>query len=864
LLLGDGFLPSEEQEFDAAVAKAKAQLFDIYPFSLARGSSGLLAMWSLFLKSDRRGPRAANTSDTKSALDLTVDGGRLSLDPFLLAPLLNSIQIQTGAGAASHPFTLVVVLLPAEMSGAPLSVDAESTALPDWAATTIDGDVGALVAKYIGKFVGLIEEWEFAGAQAGAVATHWQDAYPNVTVGIPDTPDGFVGTKRFKWLAWVPPAQRALPFRIEHNDGSVTGSADGFPLYEGGAGFHRGIFRLRKDCIMRRRLGDPSAPVRGGDAGFCPACTAWLKRWATGEPRLANPAFFDRVSWDEGVAEIPLTALPVSRTIAYAEYAPRWSFDLHVTDAFGLQIQNLRLLEQGEASLAEESVAELIEFRDLAVEFSDGSRESFNMQRAFASSTFKPSLRQATHGRYHEVPVQAGVELAVTDSFDGKCDIKIRFQFCVRSPAHDMDPSGALVGAKFFPQMTWSWSGGDEGRPVPKRLRGAVRLVYNNQLKTSMHHHGGSMPPMPPATTVASLFVDSNPPLWAAVPNAAAAFVGRKADTTIGTMPFDASKVALLFPPVVRSAVAPIAGVAGSFEDRPVPSFPIWSFIFDYHRPNLVEEIEILAVAGPIARQAVPRLGEDRSDRVTWPAGYSWPIRKLARQGAYDSIHVHGLMGDDPLVVGTPFAGPMVHAPGCAEACIHLHWRWGTLAGLPLPGGGMPTTDAYGFKQDKGLSLPEAAGLPMIPSNHDLSVAVTSPQTDRQDPWGSVVLTSRALDPAKKVVWCTIDITDPAEFDDNVMLPLGASFAFRYTTENLMPNIRDINRLFLQTTLKGTVFEKDTTIADPLERAMALDHDLYSLIRWNCSLKTTPATIFGPQIPLGDYLTAANVPLEDL
>ena len=73
----------------------------------------------------------------------------------------------------------------------------------------------------------------------------------------------------------------------------------------------------------------------------------------------------------------------------------------------------------------------------------DGSRESFDMQRAFASSSFKPVLRQATHGRYHEVPVHAGVELDVTDSFGGRCDIKIRFQFCVRSPAHDMDPSGA-------------------------------------------------------------------------------------------------------------------------------------------------------------------------------------------------------------------------------------------------------------------------------------------------------------------------------------------------------------------------------------------------------------------------------------
>jgi hypothetical protein len=376
--------------------------------------------------------------------------------------------------------------------------------------------------------------------------------------------------------------------------------------------------------------------------------------------------------------------------------------------------------------------------------------------------------------------------------------------------------------------------------------------VLNNKLKNHSHHESSA----PSDETIVSLFSDSNPPVLGAIPNAWSILTGRKIDTSIGTTAY--------IPPLIQGGILePLA----RFEDRPVAAFPLWSFTFDYHKPDLRSETEFIGVHGIRSLKQDLARGSERSVDVTWPAGFHWKVKKLPRQGMYDNVHVHGSMGDDPIAANTTYAGPMVHAPGCAEACIHLHWRWGTLSKIPIPGSNFDKSAVEGWaavnanETDKTLYyIKDRIGLPLVPPNQDIAIAITHPDCDRIDPWSAVVTTSRALDPKRKVLWYTTDVSDPKASDWQIMLPMALSFAFAYHPSL----ISWANENFLETTLKGTPLEPHTTIVDKDERKAVLLHDLYSLSRWFTRFTSTTTALIGPQLPPGDYNTSGGKTLEEL
>jgi len=59
-------------------------------------------------------------------------------------------------------------------------------------------------------------------------------------------------------------ANRALPNK------NVT--FDKLELFEGGGGFRKGVYRSAEDCLMRRRIGDTSLPLKENKMSFCPVC----------------------------------------------------------------------------------------------------------------------------------------------------------------------------------------------------------------------------------------------------------------------------------------------------------------------------------------------------------------------------------------------------------------------------------------------------------------------------------------------------------------------------------------------------------------------------------------------------------------
>lgn len=851
VLVAEGWPAAKEQEFDAVCGQFWERLLQIPGFNLLRRYPERVSVWSLFSPSPAEG---AGPVAQASPAGATWDGTKLQLDQPRVLDYLQQNAVASDDGYGQYALStlvhgyeasnagVVAFLLPPVSGGAPFTAEYDSVqpqaSVPlteqfRWVATTVDADWERVVARALARSFGLGDEWSDPGPDFAAPApapVPGQDrpfarSEVNLVSGPPPTtaPD-----PSFPWFRELDARGRSRPLTVVPTGQQSPTPNEPIQLFEGGGWYRTGVYRSAADCFMRRRIGDPANTPRMDDVPFCVLCQRALTRTIAGtagrRSRISlgrQRSKFDEIgTW----ASVERPTMPAQVSLnARTAPGPYWTFTARTgADVGGLQIEDLRLLDQGEESLAEETVAERIDFRDIAVEFDDGTKATFDVAKALASTTTPPVLLVGTDGQVSPTDKHYpyGVKLTLTDDFDGKCPVQVDMSLVVRGEGADIDPSGGLYACKFFPQLTLRWLPG--GSTGVKKFRGCVRVVLNNAVKAhdmgggsdmGGHDMGGATSP----TTVVSFFCDTN-----------RIFDKLKRRRALVHYLFD---------------VAPLG-------------FPMWWLIFDYHKPDFRVDTEIRAVAGPATPPAQRAI---RSTSLMWPAGttYEDGTERESDQGQYDNVHIHGSMGVDPYDPRTP-KQPMVHAPGCAEACVHIHWRWGYLG----PPGAIPTPDVetkafQGWTRRPGLfggSASEAHSeyaTPLIPPNQDLVVAVTHPDTDRTDPWRPVVQASRSLEGRRKAVWYTADVTSPEREAAQVLLEFGISFAYRYNYAAMLNRVNLAWVRLLTADPTGTDARSDSQI----------QHLLYSLIRWYLD-PTFHAT--SAQIPEGTVVGANGHALEDL
>jgi hypothetical protein len=120
-----------------------------------------------------------------------------------------------------------------------------------------------------------------------------------------------------------------------------------------------------------------------------------------------------------------------------------------------------------------------------------------------------------------------------------------------------------------------------------------------------------------------------------------------------------------------------------------------------------------------------------------------------------------------------------------------------------------------------------------------------------------VVRASAALDPKRKALWYTADVTWPAAGEREIVHELGVAFAYRYNMASQMNylNVEWLRRITTPLLVTGPDTRTDEDIL----------HLQYSLIRWFFDAPAAGGIVAtGPQVPLGTQLGGTGVSLEDL
>jgi hypothetical protein len=850
LFVAEGFVAADEPVFLRWCRVFERALLDTPPFGLLKSNQHVLALWGLFVASQQAGPvRGPPPGATAFRSTYDPGTGTLTVDESDLAARLGAARLP-GPGGTSIEATrllkyvvapydgLVVVLLPPSAGGAELpgELDANphglTTGAPSYVAVTADPGWERVVVRALARCFGLGDEFSRAdGTPPPDLEAIKAGFYANLLAGpLPaaDKPP----PEEFKWYRDLSFDARTQPVPVIPFGGSPPSPPRQIALFEGGGGYRSKVYRSAADCVMRRRIGGGADSPRQRPVPFCTVCDHFLMRAISGTDsrkvvyRLdRQETEYDRVeAWaqDETVTSFPVTRAKTGRTPNAA--GPCWSYTIKAGPAIetgqrpyaGLLIEDLKLLGQTQ-SKAEPTVAKRIEYRDVVVFLDDGAVVPFDFAAAFANTSHPPRLVCTQNGRLSAdltTDYLRGLKLTLWDDLGGRCLVRLECTLVLQGENTDFDPGGQIFAVEFFPQIALTWHGTGSGRRVTQ-FQACVRLVLNNRGIRDPDPHGHAPPE---DETVASLFTDTN----------LEGITDRDHQLDEG-----------------RSRAYPLSR---------------WAFIFDYYKPHLATDTEVWAVYGPHAD--VDQLRSRRADRtgeLTWPPGSATNVlhsRKVAGQGAYDNIHMHWSMAMDE---ADPQRGAMVHAPGCAEACFHLHWRYGYLVNVPIiprnwrfkgwtgegrgPGPGTPTSNTV-------------LGAPLIPPNQDLWVAVTHPSTERSLPFGRVVggdplravnSSTTALDKFDKAVWYTVMIGDPREGARQVLLEQGMSLAYKYCWD---ATLLRMTGLYVQ--YRESLWGMDRE---------ELVHRNYSNIRWYFD---THGEATSEQIPPGGRPVGSGVPLEEL
>lgn len=587
-------------------------------------------------------------------------------------------------------------------------------------------------------------------------------------------------------------------------------------------------------------------------------------------------------------------------------YKPYWDGVLTVANNDFFSIDDLVLVIQKDANSHKHvhPVLKQLSFQNIGVEFEFQTNEGGTYRHYMLLPTPENynSYVGAEGSKDDQVRYQLGMKqeyfyyLKLNDN--RYITIKLELSFVFMYHGNDFEPLGVIDASKFFPQIRYTVEelnftdkelypepGGDvyllpEEMPslvalqltsLPSNIdvnsckvrgfKGRVKMTANNN---SLHHvdirpdgQGNFIDhnylkqvrewiPAPPIPSMIEKFfnqslVDSNVPGFYTDSN----YSGKDA----------------------KSRMFPIYRIYGAMP-------PTWAYIFDYVKPNILREAEIQATYGIQDRSQsnAIKFQAERKVKYTYPLGTEKAITlvKKSRQGQYDNIHFHGYLGyykDNSL--------PVIHAPICGLCCFHLHWRWsklnydlnGSIFRPLTPAKGNPTR-FNGWTSD-GYNLGGGWGLPLIPPNQSLKIALTN---ENKVPFNREFVinpagTPASLDEKVKTIWYSVDVLNNVLDDEvsYVVLEQGAGYAFQYS-EDVETAFRYAKRVirFLTPRLAAMNdiynFLTDNSIYNILSTS-----DLFEITYRMMRVYNLGTYADVEQVPNGDYQSNINQPtMEDL
>lgn len=729
-LISEGY--TTEQAFLSDCGILQEKLLALTPFNLANANSYWFAIRACYSQSTITGPRISTTTgdddlqsgDTIFSSLFNTTDKKLYVADGDVQTFIGNITLQylvdgvMGSHSVSEVFStsemsgiktqssVFVILTPPVVSQVAFAEMEHRGSGYHYVVTSANANFEYTVARAIAYAVGMGDEFVYAGGGAPATQADIDkvNTYPNII--------HFPTSYTVGQTAVVPPTSVWYPFldnsqRINltvYSPSSVNFKPIG--LVEGAGGYETKVYRSAPNCLMERKIGDPAASTKEKCRGFCALCTSYLQWCISGEliPTIqkkkninSQRLVFDEQKW-----------LTVYRKYAAVE-------DITTPEPAGT------------AKVSAASSTTYWWSFDMHVNSTDGLKFTNVKVHSAASEEFAVFKSIS----FTELDVLFDDDSSLTFNIDRAFNTTKKVEYV----------EGVLVSAD---------------SPDPLFQRG-IKIIMEDDfngrapvtIELSITMRGGTNDFDPGgAATALKIYPQISFSWKTGGLNTVKNFTGKV------VMEVDAHHEDDEESRNYASFFTDNNSVDDDTRKTDNPKPADWANLFDYYSPEVTGGGAITGVYGP---GNATKWSSLRTGSYPW-SGQTMKIQKVARQGQYDNIHVHGYLGNHT----SPYpAINIVEAPFCPEDCFHLHWRWGLEAVSLLPIMPQAKTKFWGWSSfahyEMGNVLP---GAPLIPPNQELSVDVSNDAENKV-----------------KTIGYRIYVSDTRPYNKQVTMEQGCAFA---------------------------------------------------------------------------------------
>lgn len=311
IFIAEGYVASQENSFYKDVFEILDKLENTFPFNLLKGNvnNAMFSSYLSFTPSNSSGyATSASSAVGRTVFESYVISNQLHLnfskindyidelvfetdndEPFDVSNGVNKgLEEITEGIQVNSTNTLVFILLPQD-NRADIELEIIDTNTYYSVATSVDYFSEQIILRAVGKMFGLGDEFDLPGTiflqptelqGEGILHVHQNLLYgENINVGPTPSID-----ELFPWRAFfdkdydypVPIHKNTNPTTVNRILPTKIVSYKDIELWEGGAGFRTNVYRSAEDCLMRRRIGDISLPIKNQKVSFCPVCRELL------------------------------------------------------------------------------------------------------------------------------------------------------------------------------------------------------------------------------------------------------------------------------------------------------------------------------------------------------------------------------------------------------------------------------------------------------------------------------------------------------------------------------------------------------------------------------------------------------------
>lgn len=306
IFIAEGYTASQKNQFfkDVSIAYDKLLAYDC--LSNLKFRNNFFGVYSLFIPSSQTGiaPNKA-TAAGRSPFESYLDSSGLHLNYSKVETVLESSffndnndgsevskrLIVNDQGVTKSLFPALPVFIFPNIATQIGEIENLISNQYYFLATTLDNYYEQIVARSLLKLIGLGDEFELPGTdkrQPVDDTTGKMVDYVCPNLLYTTNPSGItLNSSVFKWKIFFSESSSLSigihphPAAIDTPDRtlpSIPLSYGGIALWEGGGGYRKNIYRSAYDCLLRRRVGDSTLPVKAKRVGLCPICSTYLKK----------------------------------------------------------------------------------------------------------------------------------------------------------------------------------------------------------------------------------------------------------------------------------------------------------------------------------------------------------------------------------------------------------------------------------------------------------------------------------------------------------------------------------------------------------------------------------------------------------